>query len=138
MLYVLTKRVGNILSLGLSLQGSSAVPPSSTRRGSSGQKLVDVPPEISLVATAIVVLKLVYGLDGKQRQGPLRANNDLQSDVVLGSLEVQMMPRAHFLRWLNTWRLSRRPITRKVVSTSIGLAPKCLCLSWRLLFVLWC
>ncbi|KAG8218582.1 hypothetical protein J3R82DRAFT_4223 [Butyriboletus roseoflavus] len=68
MLYVLTKSVGNVLSLGLSLQGSSVLSLSSTRRrDTDSQKHDNPPPEISLVATAIVVLKLVYGLDGKQR-----------------------------------------------------------------------
>lgn len=53
-LYVLTRRVGNMLSLGFSLQDST-----------SAHDIVS--PEISLVATAIVALKLVYGLDGKPR-----------------------------------------------------------------------
>lgn len=75
MLYVLAKKVGNVLSLGLSLQGSSAPSLSSTRRDVDSQKRENAPPEISLIATAIVVLKLVYGLDGKQRQGRLRASN---------------------------------------------------------------
>lgn len=70
MLYVLTKRVGNVLPLGLSLQGSSAL---SRSRDVDIQKHDNPPPEIALVATAIVVLKFVYGLDGKQRQGSLRA-----------------------------------------------------------------
>ena len=77
MLYVLTKRVGDVLSLGSSLQGSSGFSLSSTRRDTDSQKHDNPPPEISLVATAIVVLKLVYGLDGKQRQGPLRASDQL-------------------------------------------------------------
>ncbi|KAF8138412.1 hypothetical protein EV363DRAFT_1393864 [Boletus edulis] len=64
MLYVLTKRVGSMLSLGLSLQGSSALALSGT---ADSQRHDSVPPEISLIATAIVVLKLVYGLDGKPR-----------------------------------------------------------------------
>ncbi|KAH0839873.1 hypothetical protein J3R83DRAFT_824 [Lanmaoa asiatica] len=59
MLYILTKRVGNALSLELSLQGSSALSLSSTRRDVESQKHDNPPPEISLVATAIVVLKLV-------------------------------------------------------------------------------
>lgn len=43
-----------MLSLGFSLQDST-----------SAHDIVS--PEISLVATAIVALKLVYGLDGKPR-----------------------------------------------------------------------
>lgn len=67
-----------MLSLGLSLQGSSALSLSSIRRGDAdSQKHDNAPPEVSLVATAIVVVKLVYGLDGKQRQGPLRASDRL-------------------------------------------------------------
>lgn len=67
-----------MLSLGLSFHGSSVLSLSSTRRGDAdSQKHDNAPPEISLVATAIVVLKLVYGLDGKQRQEPLRASDHI-------------------------------------------------------------
>lgn len=60
-----------MLSLGLTLQGPS-MPSLSNVRGDS-QKQDNSPPEISLIATAVVVLKLVYGLDGKERQERLRA-----------------------------------------------------------------
>lgn len=129
MLYVLTKRVGNMLSLGLSLQNSSAHGLPNTRtRDADSQRHDNVPPEISLAATAIVVLKLVYGLDGKQRQDPLRTKIT-QTDVILDSPEAQMMRHVHFLPLLHFWRPSKRQITLKVVSTAIGLAPGCLCLS---------
>ena len=48
------------------------MPSLSNVRGDS-QKQDNSPPEISLIATAVVVLKLVYGLDGKERQERLRA-----------------------------------------------------------------
>ncbi|KIJ70044.1 hypothetical protein HYDPIDRAFT_79247 [Hydnomerulius pinastri MD-312] len=67
-LYYLTKRLGHELSLPLSLHHSLAPSLSSIKRGDTeSHKYDNVPPEIALVATAIVVLKLVYGLDGKKR-----------------------------------------------------------------------
>ncbi|KAG9317405.1 hypothetical protein JVU11DRAFT_1604 [Chiua virens] len=58
MLYVLTKTVGNVLSLGLSLRGSLAPSLCSDRRDADTEKYDNAPPEVRLVATAIVVLKL--------------------------------------------------------------------------------
>lgn len=68
MLYYFAKRLGNVLSLPLSLHHSLAPSLSSIKRGDAeSHKYDNVPPEIALVATAIVVLKLVYGLDEKKR-----------------------------------------------------------------------
>jgi RNA polymerase I-specific transcription initiation factor RRN7 len=68
MLYLLTKRLGYVLSLPLSLHHSLAPSLSSIKRGDMEcQKYDNVPVEIALAATALVVLKLVYGLDGKKR-----------------------------------------------------------------------
>ncbi|KAF9226549.1 hypothetical protein BS17DRAFT_794039 [Gyrodon lividus] len=68
MLYLLTKRLGCVLSLPLSLHHSLAPSLFSIKRGDTGcRKRDNVPPEIALAATALVVLKLVYGLDGKKR-----------------------------------------------------------------------
>jgi RNA polymerase I-specific transcription initiation factor RRN7 len=67
-LYRLAKKLGHILSLPLTLHHSLL---STLRRIAPGdpefQLYDNVPPELALVATAIVVLKLVYGLDGKLR-----------------------------------------------------------------------
>ncbi|KAG2141777.1 uncharacterized protein EDB93DRAFT_1089085 [Suillus bovinus] len=67
-LYGLVKRLGSILSLPLTLHHSLS---STLHRIAPGdpefQTYDNVPPELALVATAIVVLKLVYGLDGKLR-----------------------------------------------------------------------
>lgn len=67
-LYRLAKRLGHILSLPLTLHHSLS--PTLCRIASGDPEIHiydNVPPEIALVATTIVVLKLVYGLDGKPR-----------------------------------------------------------------------
>lgn len=67
-LYRLAKRLGHILSLPLTLHHSLS--PTLHRTASADPEIHifdNVPPELALVATAIVVLKLVYGLDGKLR-----------------------------------------------------------------------
>ncbi|KAG2156140.1 hypothetical protein DEU56DRAFT_765734 [Suillus clintonianus] len=67
-LYRLAKRLGHILSLPLTLHHSLSSTLHRVAPGDPGSHLYDnVPPELALVATAIVVLKLVYGLDGKPR-----------------------------------------------------------------------
>ncbi|KAG0692073.1 hypothetical protein DFH29DRAFT_1085014 [Suillus ampliporus] len=67
-LYRLAKRLGHILSLPLTLHHSLSPTLRRVAPGDPESHLYDnVPPELALVATAIVVLKLVYGLDGKLR-----------------------------------------------------------------------
>lgn len=67
-LYRLAKRLGHVLSLPLTLHPTLSP---TLRRITPDDPEVhiydNVPPELALVATAIVVLKLVYGLDGKLR-----------------------------------------------------------------------
>lgn len=68
MLYKLTKRLAHILSLPLTLHHSLAPALKSRRkRDPDSHKFDSVPPELAFVATCIVVLKMVYGLDGKKR-----------------------------------------------------------------------
>ncbi|KAG2348989.1 hypothetical protein BDR05DRAFT_902854 [Suillus weaverae] len=67
-LYRLAKRLGHILSLPLTLHHSLSPTLHRIAPGDPEIHIYDnVPPELALVATAIVVLKLVYGLDGKLR-----------------------------------------------------------------------
>ncbi|KIM68791.1 hypothetical protein SCLCIDRAFT_13532 [Scleroderma citrinum Foug A] len=63
-LYLLTKQLGCVLSLPTSPHHSVA-PSLSDIEGDSHYD--NEPPEVALVSTAIIVLKLVYGLDGKMR-----------------------------------------------------------------------
>jgi len=68
MLYRLTKRLGHVLSIPLTLHRTLAPSLQRIAPGDPGSHMYDdIPPELALVATAIVVLKLVYGLDGKMR-----------------------------------------------------------------------
>lgn len=67
-LYRLTKRLGHVLSLPLTLHPTlSPTLRRITPDDPEVHRYDNVPPELALVATAIVVLKLVYGLDGKLR-----------------------------------------------------------------------
>ncbi|KAG6829602.1 hypothetical protein H0H92_004071 [Tricholoma furcatifolium] len=65
---ILTKRVGQILSLPLTLNYTLA-PGLKKRRTYDPERHVydNVAPEVSLMGAAIVVLKMVYGLDGRKR-----------------------------------------------------------------------
>lgn len=67
-LYKLTKRLAYILSLPLTLHHSLAPAlKSRNNRDADSHKFDNVPPELAFAATCIVVLKMVYGLDGKKR-----------------------------------------------------------------------
>ncbi|KAI6034341.1 hypothetical protein BKA83DRAFT_4188557 [Pisolithus microcarpus] len=63
MLYTLSKRLGNVLSLSLSVHHSLVPLPSDIE----SHKRYNAPPEVALASTVVVVLKLIYGLDGKRR-----------------------------------------------------------------------
>lgn len=65
-LYLLTKQLGRVLSLSTSLHHAPSL---SDIEGDNieGHRHDNVPPEVALVGTAIIVLKLVYGLDGNMR-----------------------------------------------------------------------
>ncbi|KAF7775991.1 hypothetical protein Agabi119p4_4384 [Agaricus bisporus var. burnettii] len=67
-LYALAKQVAYILELPLTLHSSLA--PGVRRvkaKDSEGHKYDNVPPEVALMATIIIVVKMAYGLDGKPR-----------------------------------------------------------------------
>ena len=67
-LYGLTKRLSHVLSLPLTLHHTLA--PSLNRikkRDPESHKFDNVPPELALSAAAVIVLKMVYGLDGRPR-----------------------------------------------------------------------
>ena len=67
-LYVLVKRIAHILQLPLTLHPSLA--PGLRRvksRDPKNHKYDNIPPEVALMASMIIVLKMTYGLDGKPR-----------------------------------------------------------------------
>ncbi|KAI0318706.1 hypothetical protein OF83DRAFT_1056361 [Amylostereum chailletii] len=67
-LYDLVKRVGHALSLPLTLHHTLAPKLSKSKENDpESHKYDNVPPEVALLATCVVVLKLVYGLDGRER-----------------------------------------------------------------------
>ncbi|KAJ7590937.1 hypothetical protein C8J56DRAFT_1163014 [Mycena floridula] len=67
-LYALTKRMAHILSLPLTLHHSLAPGLSkSKKRDPDSHKKDNLPPEIGFMATTVVTLKMVYGLDGRSR-----------------------------------------------------------------------
>lgn len=68
MLYSLTKTLTRVLSLPLVLHHSLA--PSLKRvkqRDPDSHKYDSVPPEVAFTAASVIVLKMVYGLDGTSR-----------------------------------------------------------------------
>ncbi|KAL1743761.1 hypothetical protein HDZ31DRAFT_40258 [Schizophyllum fasciatum] len=67
-LYSLTKRLASVLSLPLTAHRSMAPGLAAVRkRDPESHQYDDVPPEVALLAATIVVLKMVYGLDGRAR-----------------------------------------------------------------------
>lgn len=67
-LYGLTKHIASILSLPLTMHSSLAPGLRKKRKGDPGFHQMDnVPIEVSLMASCIIVLKMVYGLDGVER-----------------------------------------------------------------------
>lgn len=68
MLYSQTKTLARALSLPLTLHRSLAPALARLRPDDpESHKLDDVPPEVALLATALIVLKMAYGLDGRPR-----------------------------------------------------------------------
>lgn len=67
-LYVLTKRLASILSIPLTLHSSLAAGlPRMKKHDPLHHQFDNIPPEVGLMAACIVVLKMVYGLDGRPR-----------------------------------------------------------------------
>ncbi|KAI0068597.1 hypothetical protein BV25DRAFT_13565 [Artomyces pyxidatus] len=67
-LYSLTKTVAHVLSLPLTLHYTLAPSlPQIEERDVGSHKYDNVPPELAFLAATVVVLKMVYGLDGRVR-----------------------------------------------------------------------
>ena len=67
-LYNMSKKLAGILSLPLTLHHSLAPKLTIVKRDDPERHQYDnLPPEVALIATVVLVLRLVYGLDGKQR-----------------------------------------------------------------------
>ena len=71
-LYAMTKKLARLVSIPLTLH-RTLVPSlkRSKKSDPSFHKHDNAVPEVSLVATVIVVMKMVYGMDGKLRYSPL-------------------------------------------------------------------
>ena len=68
MLYMMSKRLAKVLSIPLTLHRSLAPGLSRRRRGDPDRHQSDnAPAEVALLAALIIVLKMVYGLDGNKR-----------------------------------------------------------------------
>ncbi|KAF7977443.1 hypothetical protein HWV62_3609 [Athelia sp. TMB] len=75
-LYGMAKALGRVLSLPLTLHHSLA--PTLKRakqRDPDSHKYDSVPPEVAFVATSVIILKMVYGLDGTSRVVPLDSSD---------------------------------------------------------------
>jgi RNA polymerase I-specific transcription initiation factor RRN7 len=74
----MTKRLARVLSLPLTLHHSLSPGLKQIRkRDPEKHKFDHIPPELALISTAVVVLKLVYGLDSKPRL--LSVNSNLKT-----------------------------------------------------------
>lgn len=105
-LYKLTKRLAHILSLPLTLHHTLAPALKSNSKGDpDGHKYDNIPPEVGFVATCIVVLKMVYGLDGKTRYTRSTVSND-QLMFNINRLGYQSLGilHVHYLIWTSTLR----------------------------------
>lgn len=65
MIYRMAKRVGSVVSVPLNLYTATGFVPPGERR--SARAYDSYPPEVGLTACIVIVLKLVYGLDGQDR-----------------------------------------------------------------------
>jgi len=67
-LYKLSKTLAHVLSVPLALHHTLAPRPAQTKdEDGDSHKYDDVPPELALVVVVVIVLKMVYGLDGRPR-----------------------------------------------------------------------
>jgi hypothetical protein len=67
-LYTASKKLAGILSLPLTLHHTLAPGLKTPRKDDpETHKFDNVQPEVALIATVVVVLRLIYGLDGKKR-----------------------------------------------------------------------
>jgi len=67
-LYKLSKTLAHVLSVPLALHHTLAPRPAQTKdEDGDSRKYDDVPPELALVVVVVIVLKMVYGLDGRPR-----------------------------------------------------------------------
>ena len=68
MLYMLSKQLAKVLSIPLMLHPSLAPGLSKRRRGDPDRHKSDrAPAEVGLLSAVIIVLKMMYGLDGNKR-----------------------------------------------------------------------
>jgi RNA polymerase I-specific transcription initiation factor RRN7 len=66
-LYDLSKTVAHVLSLPLALHHTLAPRVGHLKDELDSHKYDNVPPELALLVAVIIVLKMVYGLDGQPR-----------------------------------------------------------------------
>lgn len=96
-LYNMSKKLAQTLSLPLVLHNISAPRLRGLKQNDPRvHKSDNVPPEVALISTAIVVLRLVYGLDGRTRyvfrDEPLRMLTIARPLGSLPILETQATP----------------------------------------------
>ncbi|EJD01099.1 uncharacterized protein FOMMEDRAFT_88501 [Fomitiporia mediterranea MF3/22] len=71
-LYAISKGLARYLELPLTLNPAMAPPVLKRfKRDPTSHKSDNIPPEVALVATVVIVLKIIYGLDGKETRYPM-------------------------------------------------------------------
>ena len=106
MLYVLTKAMSDTLSLPLTLHPSLAAPLSRAgKRDPIRYQYDNVPAEVAYACAAVVVLKMVYGLDGQARcVGELRLYGYVTYTCpCLDDADGRKMRDVCYQGWKTTW-----------------------------------
>ncbi|KAG8929496.1 hypothetical protein FRC02_005510 [Tulasnella sp. 418] len=95
LLYSLSKTIGGIVSLTLNVNRSLA-PPLPRQKGYDPTYHIgdNAPPELSLIACVCLVLKMIYGLDGRD-QLPKDTNDPASSFPPKGELLAELSSQCH-------------------------------------------
>ena len=102
-LYTMSKKLAQILSLPLVLHNISSQRLRGLKQNDPKvHKSDNVPPEVALISTAIVVIKLVYGLDGHTRYGYPRWTSSADNHTV-PSLPFHIGDPAYAFPKLDEW-----------------------------------
>ena len=103
MLYLLSKTVAHVLSLPLTLHHTLAPCLEHLKDDDhDSHKFDNVPPELALLVAVIIVLKMVYGLDGQARWVTRHVSMAAAQGLRCrrsGCLRMGLIRRAHLPGW---------------------------------------
>ena len=105
-LYNMSKKLAQILTLPLVLHNISAPRLRYLKQNDPKvHKSDNVPPEVALISTAIVVLRLVYGFDGRTRYVSWDGSSTILTATRTSELPLTLgIPPMHSQSWASIWR----------------------------------